>query len=236
MTQAARFDQLFAAGAQALLSGTQQRQAPPVQNGPRWGMGVAMRPDRPAAQAIEHVAAAAAAIIGSHHWLAGTAARSHLTLRVLEPYRARVPAGDQRVARYAAALRTAVRGIGPIRFALTGLTLTPISVMARASPADTAADDLADAFAVALDPDGRYRDRPGIWYVNLAYFTGPVRDAQDLIDWVAARRELTVADVLVTDIQIVRWRYTSTGMMPVVLASAAPPGRTRLMRPSAPWA
>jgi len=58
MTQAARFDQLFAAGAQAMPSGTQQRQAPPVENGPRWGMGVAMPPDRLAAQAIEQVAAA----------------------------------------------------------------------------------------------------------------------------------------------------------------------------------
>jgi hypothetical protein len=38
--------------------------------------------------------------------------------------------------------------------------------------------------------------------------------------------------VLVTDIQIARWRYTSTGMVPVVLNSTAPPGTTRLMRPS----
>jgi hypothetical protein len=226
------FDQLFAAGAQALLSGTQQRQAPPVENGPRWGMGVVMRPDRPAARAIGHVAAAAVAMIGTHYWLAGDASRSHLTLRVLEPYRARVAASDPRVTRYAAALRTAVRGIGPIRFTVTGLTLTPKSVMARATPAGTAADDLADAFGAALGADGRYRPRPDIWYVNLAYFTGPVRHAQDLIDWVAARRDLRVADVLVTDIQIARWRYTSTGMVPVVLNSTAPPGTTRLMRPS----
>jgi predicted RecB family endonuclease len=131
------------------------------------------------------------------------------------------------VARYAAALRAAVRGIGPIRFTITGLTLTPISVMARARPAGPAADDLADAFGAALGPDGRYRDRPDIWYVNLAYFTGPVRDPQGLIDWIAARRERKVTDVLVTDIQIVRWCYTSTGMMPVVLASATRPSMKR---------
>ncbi len=232
MTGETRFDRLFAAGAQALLSGIQQRQAAPAENGPRWGMGVAMRPDRLAAQAIEHVAAAAAAVIGDNHWLAGAASRSHLTLRVLEPYRTQVAAADPRVARYAAALRTAVRGIGPVRFTVTGLTLTPLSVMACASPAGTAADDLADAFGVALGADGRYRHRPDIWYVNLAYFTGPVRSAQDLIDWVAARRDLKVADVLVTEIQVVRWRYTRTGMVPVVLASAAAPGTTPPARPS----
>jgi hypothetical protein len=55
------------------------------------------------------------------------------------------------------------------------------------------------------------------------YFTGPVRDAADLIDWVAARRAAALADVLVTDIQIARWRYTGAGMLPVLLASATPP-------------
>ncbi len=82
MTGETRFDRLFAEGAQALLSGIQQRQAAPVENGPRWGMGVAMRPDRLAAQAIEHAAAAAAAVIGDNHWLAGAASRSHRTLRL----------------------------------------------------------------------------------------------------------------------------------------------------------
>lgn len=122
-------------------------------------------------------------------------------------------------------LRTAVSGTGPVRFAVTGLTLTPMSVMACAIPADTAAADLASAFGVALAagglPDAGVT--PDIWYVNLVYFTGPLRDARNLIGWVEARREIKVTDVLVTDIQLTRWRHTRTGMMPVVLASAAPP-------------
>jgi hypothetical protein len=104
---------------------------------------------------------------------------------------------------------------------LTGLILTPVSVMATAVPADTAADDLAAAFDVALHAEG-CRDAgaiPSLWYVNLAYFTGPVRAAEELIGWVEARRVRHIAHVLVTRLQIVRWHYTATGMVPIGLAS-----------------
>jgi hypothetical protein len=116
-------------------------------------------------------------------------------------------------------------GIGPIRFDVTGLTLTPMSVMACAVPADKAANDLASALCAALSADGWHEAvfKPDIWYFNLMYFTGSVRDGEDLIEWVAARRETHVARVLVTGIQVTRWRHTDTGMTPVVLASATPP-------------
>jgi hypothetical protein len=64
---------------------------------------------------------------------------------------------------------------------------------------------------------------PALWYVNLVYFTGPVRAADDLAAWTEARQQLKVTDVRVTQMQVVRWHYTSTGMMPVVLASARLP-------------
>jgi hypothetical protein len=34
---------------------------------------------------------------------------------------------------------------------------------------------------------------------------------------------MKVTDVRVTQMQIVRWQYTTTGMTPVALASASPP-------------
>jgi hypothetical protein len=221
----ARFDQLFAAGREALLAGTHQIESAPAENGPRWGIGAALRPDPRAAHVIEAIAEAAAAVAGGG-WLAGAARSSHLTFRAgLERYRAHVPGNDPLVARYAAALHQAARGSGTIRFAVTGLTLTPVSVMACAVPADAAADNLAEAFRATLAAGGlpAAGATPAIWYLNLVYYTGPVRDAGTLIDWVAARRHAMVTDILVTDIQIMRWRHTSTGMVPVILASAKPP-------------
>lgn len=220
-----KFDRLFAEGRQALLSGTYKLESAPAEGGRRWGIGVTLRPDPAAAQAIEQLAIAAAGVVGDNHWLAGAVRSSHLTLRRgLEPYRSSVPAEDPHVARYAAAMRAAISGIGPLRFAVTGLTLTPISVMACAAPADTVPDDLAQAYSAALSAEGCGQAglTPDIWYFNLVYFTGPIRDAQALIEWVTERREAKVANVLVTDIQLVRWRYTSTGMVPIVLASAMP--------------
>jgi hypothetical protein len=45
--------------------------------------------------------------------------------------------------------------------------------------------------------------------------------ADDLAAWTEARQQMKVADVRVTKMQIVRWQYTVTGMMPVALASAS---------------
>jgi hypothetical protein len=225
MSPAARrkFDRLFAEGRRALLTGTHEVESAPVEGYPRWGIGVALRPDPVAAHAIEQVAVEAAAVVGGKHWLAGAARSSHLTLcKGLEPYRSLVPPGDPRVARYAAALRTAVGGVRSLRFAVTGLTLTPISVMACAAPTDSAPDNLAQDFTATLSADecGHSGRAPDIWYFNLVYFTGPVRDPHSLVEWVAARRETKVTDVLVEDIQLVRWRHIGDGMIPVVLASA----------------
>jgi len=216
------FDRLFAEGRQALRTGTHRVECTPADGGSRWAVGAVLRPDSQAARAIEQAARAAAATVGANHWLAGAARSSHLTLRRhLEPCRRHVSPADPLVVRYAAALRSAAKATGPVRFTLTGLILTPISVMAAAVPADTAADDLAAAFDMALHAQG-CRDAgaiPGLWYVNLAYFTGPVRDAEELISWVEARQVMHVADVRVTGLQIVRWQCTATGMVPIVLAS-----------------
>jgi hypothetical protein len=219
-----RFDRLFTQGRQAVLTGTHQVESEPADGRPRWAIGAVLRPDARAAQVIEQVARAAAGIVGGDHWLAGAVGSSHLSLRRhLEPCRRPVLPADPLVARYAAALRMAVQDIGPIRFTINGLTLTPISVMASAAPADGAADELAAAFDAALLAEGGPGAgiTPDIWYVNLVYFTGPIRDPRHLVAWVAARRQMEITELQVTGIQIVRWDYTGTGMVPIVLAAAA---------------
>jgi len=216
------FEALHAEGRQAVRTGTYRVECIPADGGSRWAVGAVLRPDSRAVRRIEQVARAAAVVVGANHWLAGAARSSHLSLRRhLEPIRRQVSAADPFALRYAAALRSAAQATGPVRFTLTGLILTPVSVMAAAVPADTAADDLAAAFDTALHAEG-CRDTgtvPGLWYVNLAYFTGPVRDADKLIGWVEARRAMHIADAQVTGLQIVHWQYTATGMVPHALAS-----------------
>jgi hypothetical protein len=221
-----KFGRLFAEGRAALLGGTHQVQSAPADGDPRWGISAILRPDPDAAETIERVALAAAAMVGPDHWLPGTAARSHLTVRAgLEPHRAVIPGGDPLVASYTAALAKAASSLRPIRFTISGLTLTPVSVMACAVPVDPAADALAEAFADLLASAGMPGiGRPAdIWYVNLVYFTGPVRDAAALVDWVAARRTAVLMDLRVTEIQLTRWRYAGDGMVPVPILSIEVP-------------
>jgi hypothetical protein len=209
-----------------VLTGTHQVERAPASGGPRWAAGAILRPDPRAAQAIEQVARAAAAVVGADHWLAGAARSSHLSLRRhLEQRRRPISAGDRLVVGYAAALHAAAKSAGPVRFAITGLILTPVSVMARALPADAAADDLAARFDAALHAEGcgATGATPVLWYVNLVYFTGPVRAADDLASWTEARQHMEVTDVHVTEMQIARWQYTTAGMLPVALASATLP-------------
>ena len=216
------FDRLFADGRRAVRAGTHQLECTPVDGGSRWAVGAVLRPDSRAARSIEQVARAAAAVVGANHWLAGAARSSHMSLRRhLEPRRRQVSPADPLVVRYATALRSSAKTADAVRFTLTGLILTPISVMAAAVPADAAADHLAAAFDMALRAQG-CRDAgamPALWYVNLAYFTGPIRDAEELIGWVESRRVMPIAELRVTRLQIVRWQHTATGMVPKVLAS-----------------
>ena len=116
-TRLAAFKRLHAEGRRAVLTGAHQVESAPASGGPRWAVGAVLRPDPPAAQAIEQVAGAAAAVVGANHWLAGAARSSHLSLRRhLEQRRRPISAGDRLVARYAAALRGGeVRRSGPVR-------------------------------------------------------------------------------------------------------------------------
>jgi hypothetical protein len=182
LTRPAKFDRLFAEAQAALVGGAHRAESVPVDGSPRWGIGAALRPDPAAAQVIEQIAVATATKVGDHRWIAGGVPSSHLTLRAgLERYRTNVPADDPLVTRYAAALRSAVSKARPIRFSVTGLTLTPVSVMASAIPAGTVADELAVAFGAALSAEGLpgAGSTPDIWYINLVYFTGPVRNAEN---------------------------------------------------------
>jgi len=209
-----------------MLAGTHRIECTPASGGARWAVGAILRPDPPAGQAIEQVARAAAAVVGANHWLAGAARSSHLSLRRhLEPRRRPILADDHLVDCYATALRAAAKSTGPVRFAVTGLILTPISVMACAIPADAAADDLATAFDAALHANGCHQagSIPVLWYVNLVYFTGPVQAADELATWIQVRQQTNVTDIQVAELQIVRWQYTATGMIPVALASASLP-------------
>jgi hypothetical protein len=221
-TNRAIFDQLFTEGAAALAAGSHGLQEVPAEGGTRWGVSVLLRPDPGAAAALETLARDSAAVAGDGHWLTGSMANSHLTMRALEYPRDDIRDDDPCIARYADALRTAVAGVGPLSFEVIGLTLTPLSVMACVLPVGEVPDRLSAAYADALGPDAwlEREFRREIWYLNILHFAAPVPDPRALIDWVAERREVTPIPVRVTEIEIATWQFTGSGMAPRRLAAS----------------
>ena len=217
------FDRLFAEGRRALVTGTHKVESAPVEGRPRWGIGVVLRPDPVAAHAIEQAAVEAAAVAGGEHsagprraQLASDPPQGPGTLQVTGP--ARGSAHRQVRGRHVRRCRrrplVAVCRDWPH---LDPGVSDGVCRSAGAAPGKLAQDLTAALRAEGCGHAGR---APDAWYVNLVYFTGPVRDPRGLVEWVAARRAAKVTDLLVADIQLVRWRHIGDGMIPVVLASA----------------
>jgi hypothetical protein len=199
-------------------------QTPPVEGGRRWGFSALLRPDAEAAAALDEVAREAAALAGRAQWVTGAAESSHLTMRALEYWRSGMTADDPLVRRYAAALATAVEGVGPLTFSVEGLTLTASSVLAHAAPSDGGADRLAAAFAAALGPDGwlEHGFPRDFWYFTLVHFAGPVERPERLVEWVAGHRRRRVATAAVGEVELAHWRFAGRGMLPVPVAASGP--------------
>ncbi|TCC53752.1 hypothetical protein E0H75_08750 [Kribbella capetownensis] len=202
-----KFDDLFTTAAPLIARGDHQRDEPPREGG-RWPVSVVLRPptDSDLAQRLDAVTTEAAELAGPGHWQTGQLGSAHLTVRALEGYRATIAPDDPAIERYLAAVRRATAGL--TRFRVTGLTLTPGSVMACAIPLDGAADAFLDRFATELGPDDwfeRPHCRRDIWYLNLLHFTSEIPNPLKLIDWVAERRTTTIGEIEIAAPELVHF-------------------------------
>lgn len=208
-----------------IAGGTHQRDQLPAEGG-RWPVSVVLRPpgDSDLAHALDTLTAEAAALAGPGHWQTGQTGSAHLTVRALEGHRAVIAPEDPAVRRYRVAVERAVRGcvVWPAGFRVTGLTLTPGTVMACAVPTDPTADAFMDRLALELGRDAwfeRPHGRRDIWYLNLLHFTTDITAPHDLIDWVAARRCEPIGEVSIPAPELVRFGY-SGGTRPQMLPEA----------------
>lgn len=198
---------MFNTAAPQIAQGTHQRDELP-QDGGRWPISVVLRPpqDCALAHALDALTTEAAALAGPDHWQTGQLGSAHLTVRALEPRRYVIPPDDPALGRYQSALHRAIKAsTWPIRFQITGLTLTPGTVMACARPLTPDADLFSARLAAELGPDARHEPTPrDIWYLNLLHFTTDIASPQALIDWVAGRRHTVVGTTIIAAPELVR--------------------------------
>ena len=216
----ARFEALFEKGRHAILAGAGEYQIPPVDGG-RWGMTVVLRPDRATARRIEDLTREAMEVAGPAHWPTGYADSSHFTVRALERHRVDVAEDDANVARYLDALRTASAIIGPISLALTGVTLTPNSVMLCTDPIENKIQDFHARLGDALGEDGWLEANIGrnIWYANLVHFTSAPDHPRGLVDWVARRRALDMGLSHHHECELIVYRFNGSRITTKTLAT-----------------
>ncbi|WP_328329825.1 hypothetical protein OHA70_07125 [Kribbella sp. NBC_00382] len=210
-----------------IANGNHARDTPPEEGG-RWPVSVVLRPatDSPLSQTLDQLTAEAAAVAGEGHWQTGQLGSAHLTVRALEHYRPTVDPDEPVIKRYQSAMERAAT-TGPARIEVTGLTLTPGTVMACAVALDDQADLFMDQLRFELGPDA-WREisygRRDIWYLNLLHFTTAIPDPARLIDWVDARRNTVYGQVSIDVAELVRFWHVPGGlrpyMRPEVLGSA----------------
>ncbi|MEU4391660.1 hypothetical protein [Kribbella sp. NPDC023855] len=196
--------------------------------GGRWPVSVVLRPpaDGALSRRLDALTVEAAAIAGGGHWQTGQVGSAHLTVRALEFYRPDVDPDEPVIKRYRAAMERAASTIGPARIEVTGLTLTPGTVMASAVPLDDQADLFMDQLKDELGPDAWHElgyGRRDIWYLNLLHFTGDIPSPEVLIEWVREHRSVSLGEATIRAAELVRFWHAPDGprpfMRPQLLAS-----------------
>jgi hypothetical protein len=205
-----------------LHEGRHQTDAPPAEGG-RWPISVVCSPDVRVGALLDELTSEAARVAGPHHWRTAAGGRAHFTVRALEGHRSVVPDDDPAAARYLCAMERTAARCSNVALRLTGLVLTPGTVMACAEPVDDHAFAVMDVLEDELGEDAWFElpfGRRDIWYVNLLHFTGPVTDVPGLVRWVDERRRLDLGQTVLDRLGLVRFELSGDdvpGMRPVTL-------------------
>jgi len=206
--------ELFDAGRAALVAGDVRPEAPPAENGPRWGAAAVLRPADPVLGSLAELVDSIAVAAGDGHW-AHHRSSLHFTLRALEHYRSSIPVGDARRIAYAEALDAAAQGMPPALVELRGVCPHPAGVVAVGYPLDGVLATLQVRFAEEL----RARDVAGFeawvrdrWYVSLFHFAGPVANREQVAAWCDERRDVRIGVVALDTVEVVRWHFMGAGV------------------------
>ncbi|MEV0383361.1 hypothetical protein [Nonomuraea sp. NPDC050643] len=206
------FAEFRARGRAALLDGRATHDLPMVEGARRWGAGAVLRPE---GDVVERLTELAASVPAPGHWVHG-GSTLHVTLRSLEPYRARIPEDDPLRRTYGDALTEAATGLPPVQVRLAGLTPHQGGVLVYGHLEDDTLLTLRKRYAHALEcrgvrdlEHGRTRDR---WYVSLVHFARPLANPRELVEWCDANTEADFGVAELTTAEVVQFTHTGTGI------------------------
>ncbi|MEV4172016.1 hypothetical protein [Nonomuraea sp. NPDC049709] len=206
------FAEFRARGRAALLEGAATHDDPMVEGARRWGAAAVLRPE---GEVVDRMTELAATVPALGHWVHG-GRTLHVTLRSLEPYRARIPEDDPLRRAYAAALAEAVEGLPPVRLRLSGVSPHRGGVLVAARTEDDALVTMRKRFAHAMEScgirdleHGRVRDR---WYVSLVHFARPLANPREIVEWCDTHADADFGVAELPTAEIVQFVHTGTGI------------------------
>ena len=183
-----------------------------VEGARRWGAAAVLRPE---GEVVDRMTELAATVPALGHWVHG-GRTLHVTLRSLEPYRARIPEDDPLRRAYAAAMAEAAEGLPPVRLRLSGVSPHRGGVLVGARTEDDALVTMRKRFAHAMEScgirdleHGRVRDR---WYVSLVHFARPLANPREIVEWCDTHADADFGVAELPTAEIVQFVHTGTGI------------------------
>lgn len=217
------FNDITDDGIAAIRDGRIIEELPP-QEGGRWGLSVVFRLTGWVAEQLGVLTAEAIEVLGEHHWRSGSGGSAHITIRALDNYSTK-PLTAESLGDYLVPVRRAVADLAPFRFEFNGLSVSPSTLMACADDVEGTAGDLRRRIHAELREKGWLEnsyfanERDPIWYATLVHFTRALDDAGRFIDWFSKNRTRSLGSALFSRVDLCRWRFETTRMVPDVVAS-----------------
>lgn len=212
-------------GRTAVLAGRARLDSAPGPGSTRWGLSLDVRLDPVAEQRLHELATEASVQAGPGQWVTGGRGSSHLTVTYLERGWRQVADDDREVRRYAELAGQVARTARPLRWRVTGLVLADRGVLAVAEPVDDAPEQLRAEALRRLGALGEEEAcyRRATWWSTLLHFAVPVTDPAALTGWVDARTRLTAVPLTGDRLEVVRYAYDGSQVVPVPLATVQLP-------------
>lgn len=224
----ARYRAIGMSGQRALRDGTYVADPIPTPGDARWGLSFVLRIEGDVRSALRPELDALSALRRSPH-LVYRPDHLHTTIRSLEGFHDHV-AADQ-VEHFADQLRRAVRGLGQVRVAYSGLAGSPGGIFACGYPSQALghlrerlheAQLLSGPMAAPGSDAASIRDTA---HVSLMVYRTPVVLEPALAEHLAAREHTPFGAMVVRALSLVRYRPTRDSVGLTELARIALPGR-----------
>jgi 2'-5' RNA ligase len=205
------YDGLWARSKERLAAGRVVADRPPPSIGRRWGIAAVLRPSPEVASSLSAVACEISRLAGERQ-LVYEETNLHTTLCSIESRRLSGSPDEDRVRRYAEALREAAEKARPVHVSYRGLTASLSGVLAQGWPTDGSLQELRHAVYAGLEAQGlaipEWSSPRRTAHATLVVFANPLHAPSALARLVEENRNTNFGACVFDAVELVRYDRT----------------------------